>query len=197
MTKIIKKLRSLYCKFKLHSILRNRVRLSGKLNINGYCLLLIKKDTRLELGYNVTLNSNNRSYHLNIFAPVKLYSDRPGAVIKIGDNTRINGSCIHAYKSITIGKNCLIAANCQIIDGDGHDVSFPDVENRINTTGTARAIVIEDDVWVGVHSIILPGVRIGRGSVVAAGSIVTKDIPAMCLAGGNPARIIKDFGATE
>ena len=77
------------------------------------------------------------------------------------------------------------------MDGSGHDLSFHDVENRINTTGSTRPVVIEDCVWIGANSIVLPGVRIGKGSVVAAGSVVTQNIPAMVLAGGIPAKTLK------
>jgi len=90
-------------------------------------------------------------------------------------------------------KISLIAANCQLIDCNGHDLSFPDVENRIHTTGGCAGIVVEDNVWIGTGSIILQGVTIGRGSVIAAHSVVTKNIPPMVLAGGNPARVIRDF----
>lgn len=126
-----------------------------------------------------------------MFAPVKLFVDRPRATIIIGEGTRIHGSCLHSYASIEIGKRCLVAANCQIIDGSGHDLSFGDVENRINTKGDCHPIIIEDDVWIGANTIVLPGVRIGKGSVIGAGSIVTKDIPPMVVAAGNPAKVIR------
>jgi acetyltransferase-like isoleucine patch superfamily enzyme len=126
-------------------------------------------------------------------SPVKLMADRKDAVIEIGDNTRISGSCIHAYKKITIGRNCLIAANCQIIDGNGHDLSFTQVNNRINTLGEAKEIMIEDNVWIGANCIILPGSKIGQGSVISAGSVVSGNIPPMCLAGGNPVKILKQY----
>ena len=127
-------------------------------------------------------------------SPVKLMANRSGASIEIGDNTRINGSCIHAYSKITIGKNCLVAANCQIIDGSGHDLSMDDPANRVNTLGDAKPIVIEDNVWLGINCIVLPGVTIGEGAVIAAGSVVTRDVPAMAVVGGNPAKVIKQYG---
>ncbi|MCK6604136.1 MAG: acyltransferase [Ignavibacteriaceae bacterium] len=139
------------------------------------------------------INSDNRGYHLNMFNRCKILIDRPGASIAIGSNTRIHGTCLHAYKKIVVGKNCLIAANTQIIDGNGHDLLFENVEMRINSTGKAEEIIIEDNVWIGTGVIILPGVRIGNGSVITANSVVIKDIPPMVLAGGNPARIIKDY----
>lgn len=157
----------------------------------GCPIIDIRNGGKVVIKDGVTINSMNYGYHLNMFAPVKFFADRPDAIITIGERTRIHGSCLHAYSSIQIGRRCLIAANCQIIDGSGHDLSFDDVENRILTRGGGHPIVIEDDVWIGANSIILPGVRIGRGSVIGAGSVVTKDIPSMVIAAGNPARVIK------
>lgn len=172
---------------------KKNIKIEKKLFINTFPLIDIKRDCNLFIGKNVMLNSRNKGYHINMHSPVKLFADRPGAEIHIGDNTRIHGACIHAYESIIIGKNCLIAANCQIFDGNGHDLSFPDVENRINTYGSTRPIEIEDNVWIGINSIILPGVRIGKGSIIAANSVVNENIPAMVIAGGNPAKVIKSY----
>ena len=166
---------------------------NGKVRFKGIPLIDIDKDAKLIVGDNVTLTSRNKGYHLNMHSPVKLMADRKDAVISIGDNTRIHGTCIHAYQSIVIGKNCLIAGNCQIIDGNGHDLSFQNVENRINTNGYSEPIVIDDNVWIGANSIILPGVKIGYGSIVSANSVVNKDIPSMVIAGGNSAVVIKKY----
>ena len=193
MSKISRKIKSLLGMFKTKYFYKQHITLKGKVNVSGIPILIFRENGRLVLGNNVSLKSNKNTYHLHMYAPVKLMADRKDAVIEIGDNTRINGSCIHAYKKISIGKNCLIAANCQIFDGNGHDLSFPDVGNRINTVGDAREIRIEDNVWIGANSMVLPGVTIGYGAVIAAGSVVHKDIPRMCLAGGNPVQIIKRF----
>ncbi len=189
------KIKSLWGYFLVRYINHKHIRIKGYVNVSGIPSLYFRNNGKLVLGKNVSLKSNRKSYHLNMHSPVKIMADRDGAVIEIGDNTRINGSCIHAYKKIVIGKNCLIAANCQIFDGSGHDLSFPDVENRINTVGEAKEIIVEDYVWIGANCIILPGVRIGKGSVISAGSVVHKDIPPMCLAAGNPVQIIKHFDA--
>ena len=160
---------------------------------NGIPLVDVREGSSLEIGENVTLNSNNYDYHINMHSPVKLFADREGAIIKIGDNTRIHGTCIHAFKSIIIGKNCLIAANTQIFDTSGHDLSFNDPSNRINTQGTVKPIIIEDNVWIGANTVVLPGVKIGQGSIISANSVVVKNIPSMVVAGGNPAKIIKEY----
>lgn len=169
--------------------------LKGSVVLCGMPRIQIGEGASVVVGDNVTLNSMDRGYHLNLHAPMKLMADRPGARIVIGDNTRMSGTCLHAYRSITVGRNCLIAGNTQIFDGHGHDLCFPDVEHRLDTSGTAEPVVIEDNVWIGANSIVLPGVRIGFGSVVGAGSVVTKDVPRLTLAGGNPAKVLKDFSS--
>lgn len=177
-----------YCKlFKRNVTIGNGVLFDKK------PIIQTRQNASIIIGKNVTINSNNQGYHINMHSPVKLMADWPGAKIEIGDNSRIHGSCIHAFKKITIGKNCLVAANCQIIDGNGHDLSFDNVSNRIYTRGTPKEVKIEDNVWIGANCLILPGVTIGFGSVIAAGSVVTKDIPDMCIAGGNPAKVIKKY----
>jgi acetyltransferase-like isoleucine patch superfamily enzyme len=163
--------------------------------LRGLPIIDIRNGARLEIGHGALLNSTNRGYHLNMHGPVKLMADRPGAAISIGSGTRIHGSCIHAFSSIEIGSNCLIAANCQIMDGSGHELSFSDVTRRSSTQDNGRPIVIGDNVWLGTGVIVLPGVTIGQGSVVGAGSIVAKDIPPMCLAAGNPAKVIRDYAS--
>jgi acetyltransferase-like isoleucine patch superfamily enzyme len=169
------------------------VQCQGKVFLLGKPIIDIHKGCRLVIGDGVTLNSRNRGHHVNLFAPVKLFADRPGAVILIGAETRIHGTCIHAYESISIGNRCLIGANCQIFDCSGHDLSFPEVERRIHTEGTRRPVVIEDDVWIGTGSIILPGVTIGRGAVIGAGSVVTRSVPPLSVARGNPAQVVPHY----
>ncbi|PLX05618.1 MAG: acyltransferase, partial [Marinilabiliales bacterium] len=65
------------------------------------------------------------------------------------------------------------------------------------THGSAKEVIIEDNVWLGVNVVVLPGVRIGKGSVISANSVVHKDIPPMVLAGGNPIQIIKTFNEED
>ena len=170
------------------------LRLGRRVVFKGTPVIEISNGGQIIIEAGVTLNSSNRGYHLNMHSPVKLFVDRPGARIIIGAGSRLHGACLHAYSAITIGKRCLIAANTQIIDGSGHDLSFGAVEQRIFTGGDSRPIVLEDDVWVGANTLILPGVTIGKGSVIGAGSVVTKAIPPMVVAAGNPARIIKAAG---
>lgn len=159
----------------------------------GTPLLDVSRGGKIVLGDDVVLDSSNRGYHLNMFAATKLIADWPGSQIEIGAGSRIHGTCIHARSSVRIGSRCLIAANCQIMDSHGHDISFDDVEGRLRTQGQAEPVTIEDAAWLGVGCVVLPGVTIGRGTIVAAGSVVTKDLPAMCLAAGIPAQVIRQY----
>ena len=172
-------------------IKNNNIILKGKLKVKNKPLVNILDGSSLVIGDNVTLNSKNSKYHVNMFAPVKIYADKIGAKISIGNNTRIHGSCLHAYESIEIGDNCLIAANCQIFDGSGHDTLLNDPSKRISTNGSIKPIIIGNDCWIGSSTIILPGTKLGNNCVVAAGSVVNGNFEDNSLVGGNPAKFIK------
>lgn len=191
MRKILNKLNSIliynYCLY------YKRLDLGKKVLFKNKPYIIRHNSAKIEIGYGSVINSTNRGYHLNMFSKCKLYADRPNAEIKIGINTRIHGACIHAYSRIIIGDNCLVAANTQIIDGNGHQLSFDNPQNRINTTDNGKPIIIEDNVWIGANCMILGGAHIGSGSVIAAGSIVKSQVPPRSLYVGNPGNIIKQY----
>lgn len=164
----------------------------SNLVILGKPIIDIRDGAHIEIGHNVTLNSRNIGYHLNMHSPVKLFANiNSDAIIKIGDNTRINGSCIHAKKRIEIGQNCLIAANCHIFDCNSHQLMMDNTSQRKDSKAIPKPVIVEDDVWICANSLILPGVTIGKGSVVGAGSVVTKSVLPYTLVAGNPAKLIE------
>lgn len=129
-------------------------------------------------------------------------SDRSGANYSIGTKTFIGASNLISASSITIGSNVLISWGCWIVDHDSHAVSFRerrgDVEQwRLGAKNwdnvAISPIIVRDDAWIGFNSIILKGVTVGQGAVIAAGSVVTKSIPDYCVAAGNPARVIRQL----
>jgi acetyltransferase-like isoleucine patch superfamily enzyme len=190
----IKRVISYFERKNLNKILvQKNIKLAENVIFKKCPIIQIHKDSQLIIEGGVTINSDNYGYHVNMFSKCKIMADKPNAIIKIGSNTRFHGSCVHAYTKIEIGKNCLIAANCQIIDANGHDPSFPNVADRINTIGESKAISIKDNVWLGTGVIVLPGVIIGEGSIISANSVVNKNIPSYALAGGNPVQIFKQF----
>ncbi len=114
----------------------------------------------------------------------------PEGTLEIGENTFINyGTSVSAMKRVTIGRDCAIGTYCMIMDNDFHKIS---PEERYEFP-ESDPITIGDKVWLGGHVIVLKGVTIGDGSVVAAGSIVTKDIPPRSLAVGAPAKVIRQI----
>ena len=115
------------------------------------------------------------------------------AFLKLGDYTGLSSSSIYCKKNITIGNHVNIGAECLIIDSDFHSSNWEDRENREIDKNKAKSapIHISDYVFIGARSIILKGVSIGEKSIIMAGSVVNKDIPSNCIAGGNPCRILK------
>lgn len=134
---------------------------------------------------------------------------RNGGQITIGENCYIGDHTrIWAAESIKIGNNVLIAHNVNIFDNDTHPINY--LERREDADGiiwhgirkdfsTLRysAIEIDDDAWIGAGSFIMKGVKIGRGTIVAACSVVTKDVPSGVVVGGNPARVLKHLNTEE
>lgn len=113
---------------------------------------------------------------------------RPGAYLEIGRNSRINGCHISASEKVIIGKNVRISQYVLIMDNDFHNI------HDHFTDGKKESIIIEDDVWIAAKATILKGVRIGRGAVVAAGAVVTKNVEPFTVVAGVPARPIKKLG---
>lgn len=149
---------------------------------------------KITIGEKVYLRSNPNFYQGGMPYPTTLLTDVKGAVIKIGNNSRINGVYIHAQKEIIIGKNCVIASGVNIIDTNGHVLNSKD---RTVGRDTPSEIIIGDNVWIGLNAIILKGVKIGNNSVVSAGSIVKGSFPDNSLIMGNPAQLVKIFEITD
>lgn len=109
--------------------------------------------------------------------------------IIIGENVFIsNNVSMIALTSITIGDSCRIGDMVSIMDADFHEIS---PMTRNHSSGSTLPVFIGRNVWLGSRCMILKGVTIGNDAVVAAGSIVTRDIPASCIAAGVPAKIIR------
>lgn len=137
---------------------------------------IIKKNAHIELGRKVMLYRNVK---------LSVFGTSGDATLKIGDNVAIGDRTeIHAGKEITIGANTLISWDCCILDRDYHKL--------MSDTELLKPVKIGKNVWIGARSLIVKGVTIGDGAVIAAGSVVTKDVPPKALVGGNPAKIIKE-----
>jgi maltose O-acetyltransferase len=112
-----------------------------------------------------------------------------GSVCEINEHVRILES--------TIGNYVMIAPNVNLLGGYTHpfdDLSRPMVLQQDEYRGP---ITIEDDVWIGINAVVMPGVRIGKGAVIGANAVVTHDVPANAVVGGMPARVIRLRGGSK
>jgi len=141
-------------------------------------------DLRLIVGNNVTLHG------VSTFIGVKIF-DKP--ILRIGDNTHLGYQVgITVGCDVSIGDNVLIGNRVGIFTYDMHPIDPAErIANKPAPIESSKPIVIEDNVWVASNSVILKGVTIGKGSVVANSSVVTKNIPPHVVVAGNPARIVK------
>jgi acetyltransferase-like isoleucine patch superfamily enzyme len=121
----------------------------------------------------------------------------PHRQILLGDHVRI-GPRAYLMCDLTIGNWVLIARNVAFVGRDDHDVKAIGIPMYMAPRGDKYHTVVEDDVWIGHSSVILSGVTIGRGAIVAASAVVTHSVPAYSIAAGVPARIVgRRFTAEE
>ncbi len=116
--------------------------------------------------------------------------------IRLGNDCYVGPYAIlNGQGGLTIGDNVLIAGHCHIVAGNHR---FDDPDRPINTQGfDSRGIVIQDDVWLGAGAKVLDGVRIGHGSIVSAGAVVTRDVAPLSIMAGVPARLLRKRGVTD
>ena len=135
-------------------------------------------------GKRVTIGKNA------IIRPSNIYGGAIGAGLIVGDNSNIGpGAYIGCSGLITIGKNVMMSPGVSIY-AENHNSSNTTIPMKDQGV-TVQFVTIEDDCWIASNSIILAGVTIGKGSVVAAGSVVTKDVPPYSVVAGAPATVIK------
>jgi len=151
------------------------VQLQGRARVQCYGEMVI--------GNRVRLNGGT--------VPLEFYCGR-GARLSIGDGSFLNyGTSIAAHGSVEIGRDCDIGQYAIIMDGDFHS---PEDHRR---APEPLPVVLEDDVWLGARVTVLPGVRIGRGAVVAAGAVVTRDVPPRTVVAGVPARVVRHLDGDD
>ena len=131
----------------------------------------------------------------------KFFLTRCGTNVNIQKNTKFSHRCTIGNNSgigrysvlhgpVYIGNDVMMGPNCTIYT---QNHSYTDISKPMNLQGfsSERPVVIGNDVWIGGHVIILPGVKVGNHSIIGAGSVVTKDVPEFAVVGGNPAKVLK------
>ena len=159
-----------------------------------YGLPIIQRHRRsqLRIGRNLSLRSTPASNPLGPHHPVIISTRRPGAALVIGDDFGMTGGSLVCDQRITIGDRVWVGANVVISDTDFHPLD-PEQRRADPLAANTAPIAIADDVFIGMHALILKGVSIGASAVVAAGSVVTRDVPAGSVVAGNPAKVIRQL----
>jgi acetyltransferase-like isoleucine patch superfamily enzyme len=137
----------------------------------------------LKLGNDVILEAPVQPIFFHVLA---------GAQLTLGDGVNINdGVRFECTRAIQIGNRVKIGFGVAIIDNNFHDI----YDRAVRPAG--EPVVLEDDVWIAAHALILPGVTIGEGSVVGGASVVSRDVPPFTIVAGNPARVVRQLRAEE
>jgi len=157
-------------------------------SIWGSIRILIHGTGSVKIGKNFYAVSDRRRSTITLYSPCHLNVLDEGKII-INEHVGLNGTTIVSREKIEIGDNTMIAPNTIIIDFDGHDLWPPNL--RWETKGNKAPINIGKNVWIGMNCMILKGVTVGDGTVIATGSVVTSDCESNSLYAGNPAKKIK------
>lgn len=177
-----------YCKLFRLKMSLNGIKYGNNIKtFNGIPAIVVSiKSSCVVFGNNVLFNNFNDA---GWYSKCSIWV-REGGRLVVGNNTGFNGVLVYSSNSITIGENVKIGGGTRIFDTDFHSLNA-EVRRGLDDEAVSKPIVIEDDVFIGTSCIICKGVTIGHNSIIAAGSVVVKDIPANEVWGGNPARFIR------
>ena len=167
---------------------KNRIKISGNNNI-----LYVGKNTLLR-DSNIFIKGNNNILYIGdncVVNNTSIILDNEGAEIRIGNKTSIAKAQIVSLEpyNIEIGEDCMLSYDIEIRNTDSHKIYDKNTNKRINE---GNGVSIGNHVWLGMRAIILKGVTIEDNSIVAGGSIVTKDVKVNTIVSGNPAKQIKE-----
>lgn len=147
-------------------------------------------ESSISIGDNCGFRSDKNSNMIGVNRKCMLSTHSKTASISIGNNCGFSGTVLGAKEKIVIGNDVLCGANTLITDFDWHGI-LP--HERKTSSGDSRPIIIGNNVFIGYGTLVLKGVTIGDNSVIGANSVVTRDIPANVIAGGNPCKVLKNL----
>lgn len=182
-----------------HYKIKNNLVLLGKLKNNKFKIsgdnnyLYIGKNSIVR-NTNIIIKGNNNELYIRDNCTIEnsqIIFDNENSKILIGKNVSIAKALIVSLEpfKISIGDNCMISYEVEIRNTDSHMIYDINTNKRINE---GAEVIIENSVWIGAHSVILKGVKINSNSIIAAGSIVSKNVNSNTIVAGNPAKEIKN-----
>lgn len=184
----VKSLYALYTPFQMLKLKLNGVKTNGLVYCAGSFFISKAKSASISIGAKCRFMSKSWGNKIGLNHRCMLSAEKHGAIV-IGESCSFSGASIRCFDSITLGDNVRVGANSLIIDGDAHQDD--------PRAGKNKPIVIEDNVWIGGNVVVKKGVTIGRNSVIGMNSVVVKDIPANCVALGNPCVVVRRFDETK
>lgn len=158
-----------------------KITLNGSLIINDNCIKRNGRSTIIRMDGNSEMNVNG-SFSIYYGGDVICFKN---SKLTLGSGFCNSNVMIRCTNSINIGNNVAISHDVTIMDSDAHSIGYEGYQ-------MTKPVIIGNNVWIGSRAIILKGVNIGDGAIVAAGSVVTKDVPPNSTVAGVPARIIKE-----
>lgn len=179
---------ALYTPFQNIKLKWNGVQTSGIVFTGGSLFINKAQSASITIGRGCRFMSKSWGNNIGLNHQCMLSADK-GARLSIGNNCSFSGVSIWCFNTVSIGNHVRVGANCLIMDGDAHQDD--------PRAGKNKPIVIEDNVWLGGNVVVKKGVTIGRNSVIGMNSVVTKDIPANCIAMGNPCVVVKQFDESK
>ena len=174
------------------------VRTSGRVQVGSgsrvqWRLLRVGAGNRLRIGNN------------SLFGARVSFESGEGEVI-FGNRSHIGRSHIICHTRVEIGDDVIISWGVTIVDHNSHSIRWSERVDDIQEWARGKKdweyvhrapVRIHDKVWIGFNAVVLKGVTIGEGAIVGAAAVVTKDVPAYCIVGGNPARVIRELSSDE
>ncbi len=158
---------------------------------HGVPYVMVARGGRMSIGENFAMNNGIKGNPIGCYERCIFFVDR-GAELIIGNNVGISQTALISHCSLKIGDNVKIGGGTFVYTTDFHSLNkdirktSDDLKNR-----KCAPVIIDNDVFIGAHCIILKGVTIGEGSIIGAGSVVTKSVPAGEIWAGNPAHFIR------
>ena len=167
------------------------VKVGAGLVMNSFPICRRHPEARIRIGANVQIVNKSVENLAGIANRTVLAAIRPGAEIDIGNNVGISGAVLYCSSQIVVEDYVKIGAGAQIYDTDFHAINW--LERRANRPEAVatKPVRICRDAWIGANVMVLKGVTIGERSIVAAGAVVTSDVPPDRIAGGVPARVLR------
>lgn len=160
----------------------NNIQIGKNVRFYGTTFITRYPQSAITIGDDCEFNSSCHFNYRGINHNCILQTSNKSAKITIGSRCGFSGVSIVCDKEVTFGNNVIVGTNTIIGDRDDHTDRYPT---------EPMPVIIDDNVWIGMNCVVLKGVKIGKNTIIGAGSVVTHDIPANCVAAGVPCRVIK------